>query len=74
MDQNEDRLPLPSEDEGDLAEEPRGAMTDDPLVATEEGVPYDPPSTASSRRPGIPEAPRWPESTLARAASSSERT
>ena len=44
MDQPQDRLPLPSEDEGDLVEEPRAGMTDDPLVATEEGVPYDPPS------------------------------
>jgi len=44
MDQAEDRLPLPSEDEGDLVDEPRTGMTDDPLVATEEGVPYDPPS------------------------------
>jgi hypothetical protein len=38
------RLPLPSEDEGDLVQEPRRGMTDDALVATEEGVPYDPPS------------------------------
>lgn len=37
-------LPLPSEDEGDLVREPREGMTDDPLVASEEGVPYDPPS------------------------------
>lgn len=44
MDQQEDRLPLPSEDEGNLVEEPQGGMTDDPLVATEEGVPYDPPT------------------------------
>lgn len=44
MQNDEDRLPLPSEDEGDLAEEPRGGMTDDPLVAAEEGVPYDPPT------------------------------
>lgn len=44
MQNDEDRLPLPSEDEGDLVEEPRRGMTDDPLVATEEGVPYDPPS------------------------------
>jgi hypothetical protein len=38
------RLPLPSEDEGDLVQEPRRGMTDDALVASEEGVPYDPPS------------------------------
>ena len=44
MDRSQDRLPLPSEDEGNLVEEPRGGMTDDPLVAAEEGVPYDPPS------------------------------
>lgn len=44
MDQSEDRLPLPSEDEGNLVEEPRSGMTDDPLVASEEGIPYDPPS------------------------------
>lgn len=40
---DEDRLPLPSEDEGDLIEEPPEGITDDPLVAEEEGVPYDPP-------------------------------
>ncbi|HEX5040778.1 MAG TPA: BON domain-containing protein [Candidatus Limnocylindria bacterium] len=44
MDQDEDRLPLPSEDSGDLGEPPPAGMTDDPLVAEEEGVPYDPPS------------------------------
>jgi BON domain len=44
MEQSDDRLPLPSEDEGDLVEEPREGMTDDFLVAQEEGVPYDPPS------------------------------
>ena len=44
MDQREDRLPLPSEDEGNLVEEPRGGMTTDALVASEEGVPYDPPT------------------------------
>jgi hypothetical protein len=44
MEQRDDRLPLPSEDEGDLVEEPREGMTDDFLVAQEEGVPYDPPS------------------------------
>jgi hypothetical protein len=38
------RLPLPSEDTGDLVDEPASGMTDDPLVAREEGVPYDPPS------------------------------
>jgi hypothetical protein len=44
MQNDEDRLPLPSEDEGNLVEEPGGGTTDDPLVATEEGVPYDPPT------------------------------
>ena len=44
IDDRSERLPLPSEDEGDLVEEPREGMTDDPLVASEEGVPYDPPS------------------------------
>jgi BON domain-containing protein len=43
-DTDRDRLPLPSEDAGDLVHEPRDGMTDDPLVASEEGVPYDPPS------------------------------
>jgi hypothetical protein len=38
------RLPLPSEDTGDLLEEPPSGMTDDHLVAREEGIPYDPPS------------------------------
>jgi osmotically-inducible protein OsmY len=44
VEQRDDRLPLPSEDGGDLADEPSAGMTDDPLVATEEGVPWDPPS------------------------------
>jgi hypothetical protein len=44
MELRDDRQPLPSEDTGDLVEEPRRGMTDDPLVASEEGVPYDPPS------------------------------
>ena len=44
MDPDEDRLPLPSEDSGDLVDEPPAGMTDDPIVAEEEGVPYDPPS------------------------------
>jgi hypothetical protein len=44
MEQRDDRMPLPSEDEGDLVDEPAGGMTDDYLVAQEEGVPYDPPS------------------------------
>jgi BON domain-containing protein len=40
----DDRLPLPSEDSGDLAEEPATGETDDYLVAQEEGVPYVPPT------------------------------
>jgi osmotically-inducible protein OsmY len=44
MDQPDDRLPLPSEDGGDLVHEPPTGMSDDPLVATEEGVPYTPPT------------------------------
>ena len=43
MEQRDDRLPLPSEDEGDLTEEPREGRSDDPIVATEEGVPWTPP-------------------------------
>jgi hypothetical protein len=38
-----DRLPLPSEDTGDLVDEPAAGDTDDYLVAREEGVPYVPP-------------------------------
>ena len=44
MELRDDRLPLPSEDGGDLVNEPREGMTDDPLVATEEGVPWTPPT------------------------------
>jgi hypothetical protein len=40
----DDRLPLPSEDSGDLAEEPATGQTDDYLVAQQEGVPYVPPT------------------------------
>ncbi len=42
--ENERRQPLPSEDTGDLNETPPSGETDDPLVASEEGVPYVPPS------------------------------
>lgn len=42
--ERDDRLPLPSEDEGDLAREPAAGETDDYLVAEEEGVPYVPPT------------------------------
>jgi hypothetical protein len=41
---DDDRLPLPSEDTGDLVEEPPSGQTDDYLVAREEGVPYVPPT------------------------------
>jgi BON domain len=57
MEQRDDRLPLPSEDGGDLVEEPRGGMTDDPLVATEEGVPYDPPTDRMIAQTGDPGGP-----------------
>ena len=40
----DDRLPLPSEDSGDLADEPVTGETDDYLVAQEEGVLYVPPT------------------------------
>ena len=43
MDERDFRMPLPSEDEGDLVDDPPEGMTDDPIVATEEGVPWDPP-------------------------------
>jgi hypothetical protein len=57
MEQRDDRLPLPSEDGGDLVEEPRGGMTDDPLIATEEGVPYDPPTDRKIAQTGEPGGP-----------------
>ncbi|HEX2883574.1 MAG TPA: BON domain-containing protein [Candidatus Limnocylindria bacterium] len=44
MEQRDDRLPLPSEDTGDLASEPAEGITDDYLVAQEEGIPYSPPT------------------------------
>ena len=39
-----EREPLPSEDTGDLVHEPISGVTDDYLVAREEGVPYVPPT------------------------------
>ena len=42
MDEQE-HLPLPSEDVGDLVTEPRRGETDNYLVAQEEGVPWVPP-------------------------------
>ena len=44
MEQRNDRLPLPSEDSGDLVNEPPTGMTEDDHVATEEGVPWTPPT------------------------------
>ncbi len=44
MDGRPERQPLPSEDTGDLVEEPASGETDDYLVAREEGVPYVPPT------------------------------
>jgi osmotically-inducible protein OsmY len=44
VEQRDDRVPLPSEDSGDLADEPATGMTDDDQVATEEGVPWTPPT------------------------------
>ncbi len=44
MDDRQERQPLPSEDTGDLIEEPASGETDDYLVAREEGVPYVPPT------------------------------
>ena len=44
MDDRPDRQPLPSEDTGDLVDEPISGETDDYLVAREEGVPYIPPT------------------------------
>jgi osmotically-inducible protein OsmY len=42
MDDRSDRVPLPSEDTGDLIDEPISGETDDYLIAREEGVPYVP--------------------------------
>jgi hypothetical protein len=56
MDQ-EDRLPLPSEDGGDLTDEPPTGVSDDPLVATEEGVPYTPPTDRVLSQTDGPEGP-----------------
>ena len=44
MDDRPERQPLPSEDGGDLVDEPASGDTDDYLVASAEGVPYVPPS------------------------------
>jgi hypothetical protein len=47
------RQPLPSEDTGDLVDEPATGFTSDPLVAREEGVPWIPPT----ERDGLPSDP-----------------
>ena len=57
MELRDDRLPLPSEDGGDLVGAPRAGMTDDPIVATEEGVPYDPPTDRVLSEPRGTEGP-----------------
>lgn len=44
MERRDERLPLPSEDTGDLLDEPASGLTDDFLVAREEGMPYTPPT------------------------------
>jgi hypothetical protein len=74
MEQRDDRLPLPSEDEGDLVEEPREGMTDDFLVAQEEGVPYDPPSDRVIGPTAGPSGPDVAGVGLIRARSSGART
>ena len=51
MEQRDERLPLPSEDAGDLVQEPAAGMTDDHLVASEEGVPWDPPTDRVMTQP-----------------------
>lgn len=44
IDDRSERQPLPSEDTGDLVDTPAEGQTDDHLVASEEGVPYVPPT------------------------------
>jgi hypothetical protein len=44
VDERPERQPLPSEDSGDLVDEPASGDTEDYLVASSEGVPYIPPS------------------------------
>ena len=43
VDDRSERQPPPWEDGGDLLDEPRSGVTDDYLVAREEGLPYVPP-------------------------------
>ena len=44
MDDRPERQPLPSEDSGDVVDEPASGDTDDYLVASSEAVPYVPPN------------------------------
>ena len=53
----DDRLPLPSEDAGDLLREPAEGMTGDSLVAQEEGVPWTPPTDRVIAQTGEPGGP-----------------
>jgi hypothetical protein len=55
MDQEQERLPLPSEDTGDLVDEPASGMTDDYLVAREEGLQYAPPTERVPNEAGASE-------------------
>src|SRR4029453_14712871 len=43
VDERDFRLPFPSEDGGDPPDEPPGGVSNDPIVAAEEGVPGEPP-------------------------------
>ena len=49
VDDRPERQPLPSEDGGDLVDEPASGETEDYLVASAEGVPYVPPTERSVR-------------------------
>jgi hypothetical protein len=52
-DEPTERQPLPSEDEGDLLDEPATGETDDALVAAAEGVPWVPPTERVIRPEGV---------------------
>ena len=51
MERRDRELPLPSEDSGDLAHDPTEGVTDDHMVATEEGMPWTPPMDRVMSRP-----------------------
>lgn len=53
------RQPLPSEDTGDLVDEPISGVTDDYLVAREEGVPYVPATERVLSDAGGPDGADW---------------